>query len=88
MSCLKSSAEVWFLLSFRHEMLLPVLLQASFNLLGATKVAMLFARACELMLQVLRIHISVDNLRAFFRGMQGASAGKRCSKIHVLALAG
>ena len=25
--------------------------------------------------QVLRIHISVDNLRAFFRGMQGASAG-------------
>ncbi|CAE7487127.1 unnamed protein product [Symbiodinium pilosum] len=43
---------VWFLLSFRHEMLLPVLLQ------------------------VLRIHISVDNLRAFFRGMQGASAGR------------
>mmetsp|Transcript_20980 Transcript_20980/g.49154 ORF Transcript_20980/g.49154 Transcript_20980/m.49154 type:complete len:1470 (-) Transcript_20980:325-4734(-) len=43
---------VWFQLSFRHEMLLPMLLQ------------------------VLRIHISVDNLRAFFRGMQGASAGR------------
>ncbi|CAL1172655.1 unnamed protein product [Cladocopium goreaui] len=41
----------WFLLSFRNEMLLPVLLQ------------------------VLRIHISIDNLNAFFRGSEGARRG-------------
>lgn len=42
----------WFLLSFRNEMLLPVLLQ------------------------VLRIHISIDNLNAFFRGSEGARRGR------------
>lgn len=42
----------WLLLSFRNEMLLPVLLQ------------------------VLRIHISIDNLNAFFRGSEGARTGR------------
>ncbi|CAJ1359750.1 unnamed protein product, partial [Effrenium voratum] len=43
----------WLLLSFRHEMLLPVLLQ------------------------VLRIHISIDNLGSFLRGSEGTLIGKR-----------